>query len=314
VIYIFINPFSCGGKSLSRWKHLKDHLPYTFKEIFTESTLDLHQKINSLSFEEKETVLASAGGDGGVHELINAVMNLPLEKRKKVVIGAIALGSSNDFHKPINPHQVIQGISVKLDHLNFQQSDLGHISIKTTDQKASEKHFIINASLGLTAKGNNFFNKKTFLLSFFKKIHVELANFYTFIFLIKNYQLEDIELTYFDLDKKIHVSEKIKFSNLAILKKTHVSGGMKYDTPVTCDDGLFDITICEQMNRFEIIQTIIFLYQGIFKGRKKTRFFRTNDLHLKSLTPFLLESDGEITENVLEAKFRIEHLVINKCR
>ena len=79
-----------------------------------------------------------------------------------------------------------------------------------------------------------------------------------------------------------------------MLKSPHFAGGMRYDTGVHRDDGMFDVNVWEQMSRARLVSTVIGLYRGRFQGRPHTRALRGRVVELASESPMPLELDGEI--------------------
>ena len=99
---ILLNKYSNNGKGLKKWEKFRPelegkHIPseYTVISDFKNFSACLRREVK-----KGERFLVSAGGDGTIHFLLNQVMQIKRSVRRDVVLGAIGLGSSNDFHKP----------------------------------------------------------------------------------------------------------------------------------------------------------------------------------------------------------------------
>ncbi len=76
-----------------------------------------------------ERAFIAAGGDGTVNLLLNAVMELG-SGVTDIRIGAVGLGSSNDFHKPHGPDSVIAGVPVRVDCNSARPCDVIRIDFE----------------------------------------------------------------------------------------------------------------------------------------------------------------------------------------
>lgn len=292
-------------KKWSYFKNFLDEKKIRYELVETRNLEELQESLDKLN--HRFEYLIAAGGDGTVNGLISFVLSHQLPHR----IGAIGLGSSNDFHKPMKKNLLYKGIPFLLP--GFFSSELWDAGVASFKQGPSDlrKYFSINSSIGLTADGNSFFNSKDKALNFLKRQNVELGNIYTMIHLLKNYSPKEFHLVFEDQLRGENVDKKFILSNLGILKKTNVSGGMRYDTFVSKDDGLFDIVGCEDMDRFELLKVITNLYRGKFLNANKTFYHQTKSIKIKSFSPFNFETDGEVYEtseveiSVLPKKLRV---------
>ena len=76
-----------------------------------------------------ERKFIAAGGDGTINYLLNEILSNPSKTIiDEIQIGAIGLGSSNDFHKPMYSSRLINGIPCKVDFTNTEERDIGCIT------------------------------------------------------------------------------------------------------------------------------------------------------------------------------------------
>ena len=192
--------------------------------------------------------VVSVGGDGTLNCLLNKLItshNMPLEN---FYIGAIGLGSSNDFLKPAK--SFIGRVPIRMNFENVVKSDLGKVTFLNEKGEEATRYFIINASLGATAEANLFFNTGDRLLNFLKKKANNLAILYAAIRTIVIFKNFSAMLS------ANQRREKIIVSNLGIIKNPFVSGSFRYDQSIRQDDGRLGLNYCNNMNRLELIKTL----------------------------------------------------------
>ena len=88
----------------------------------------------------------------------------------------------------------------------------------------------------------------------------------------------------------------MQLTAMGILKRVHFAGGMRYDTPVAADDGMFAVNVWEPMGRWSIVGLILALYRGQFTGRRHTQAHRARRVRITAETPVDFELDGEVSK------------------
>lgn len=316
MIYIFINTHSASQIALKKWHQVEQILQeraIKYRPIFTAEIDELSQQLKEIAkltdWETEEIQLVSAGGDGSIHTLLNKIFEIYSEQqRKKIKLGAINLGSSNDFHKPYS--NLVQGYSLRMSTQSTAY-DVGRCRMINEEGEAREALFLVNAGIGVTAQGNYIFNTNP-IVHYLKKINFNIANFCTLVLLLKNifYQQFFLELIT-SKDEKIVLNEIL--SNMGILKTSNVSGGMNFGTPVQRNDRLLDFVFTKKMNMRQLFSLFVKLHQGAFLKDKNSGFHSVTSIKITSLTPFLLEMDGEIMKPVREAFFDLHPETIQVC-
>jgi diacylglycerol kinase family enzyme len=290
-MFIVINPYSGGGKALAKWSAIKKMIDLSTFTV-TECVLSKGNTLNSaldkaLSLGEKNFI--AAGGDGTVNLLLNNLLELSSKRDiTDISIGAIGLGSSNDFHKPFNKETLFENVPVTIDFASAIQRDLGKIEFLNNGNLIT-KYFLINASVGVTAEGNRFFNEPDSILKFLKKTQTSFAILYTAI-------KELIVFNNLKLKIKINNNDDgvSRISNIGIIKNPHFSGNLSYGNHINYCDGKFKLYVCSNMNKFELFKLLYELSKGSFKESSKSNYYLADTLEISSQEEFAIEYDGEI--------------------
>lgn len=300
---ILLNTICCGGKGLEKWNQIKNHILNSGTAVFRTNENGLIPKLKEY-IEKGETHFVAAGGDGTVNYLLNILVEIAaVDQLKKITLGAIGIGSSNDFHKPFCSK--IEGISVCIDFQNADYRDVGLITCETTNGEI-EKYFLINASVGITAHANYLFNNSDSILSNLKRVSTKSAILYAAIKTI---------LAYKNLTANITINREnftTAITNLGITKNPHFSGDFCYDSPTDYTNGKFNVHLAYHMNKFEIVNLMKALIKGSFSKLKKTKSWQTDSIKIISKNKFAVEFDGEVViTNKVE--FKILNKYIKVC-
>jgi diacylglycerol kinase (ATP) len=295
---IILNTNCCGGKGLAKWNQVKNYIVDNEKVVLQSNEEGLKDKIKE-SIEKEQTQFVAAGGDGTVNYLLNNLIEIAtIDQLKKITIGAIGIGSSNDFHKPFCLK--FGDIPVCMDFENAYHRDVGVIKY-ATDAGKVEKYFLINASLGITAEANNLFNKPDLILRRLKQLSTKTAIIYSATKTILNYRNLNAEI--FVNGNKL----KTNITNLGIIKNPHFSGDFCYDSHASYDSGKYNIHLAHDMNKFDVLNLMKALTTSSFSKIEKTKSWLTDNIKVNSENNYAVEFDGEI---VITNK--VEFRVLNK--
>ena len=308
---IIVNPAANGGKGAERWRRVAgrlEELEIAYAVATTASVVDGRRAVDRAIAEGHPAVIA-AGGDGTVNAALNALMDPATDRpRADIALGAIGLGSSNDFHKPFASATQLSGVPVRVAIDRADLVDVGKAVITAADGHTHVRYFILNGGVGLVAEGNAFFNEERRGLGWLKRRSVRLAIFYAAVANLLRHRPVELELQLDDTPP-----EQLAVTNLGILKKVHFAGDMRYDTGVQSDDGLFDVNLWESAGLFATLRMIAALYRGRFKGRRGTRALRARRVILQPHQPTHLELDGEVDE-IASATVSVLPRALRVCR
>jgi YegS/Rv2252/BmrU family lipid kinase len=208
------------------------------------------------------------GGDGTVHEAINALVGSDVE------LGILPLGTGNDFARSL-------GINEDLD---FACSVLQHGKVKHVDvvMVNGNKYYVSVGGIGFDSEVASWANRyKKFALG---------VNIYTIAILAKlfTYKFKKVEIIY---DTETYKGEIL----MAAFGNTKCYGGGINITPnALMDDGWLDICIVNKINKVKLL----LLFPSAFKGNHikftEVNLYRAKTISINSEVPLQLLGDGEL--------------------
>ncbi len=223
-----------------------------------------------------------AGGDGTVNEVINGIFNQNFTPVEDFCVGLLPIGSGNDLCKTHNiPDDYDKAIEV-LKNGSISLQDVGWVSYYVKNRKRT-KFFVNIAGLGFDAfvtqrtnnwKENRFKGKVLYMIALISSL--------------AEYRSKKVKI--FSNGEQL-VNTKV-FS-IAVGIGKYNGGGMMQVPDAVADDGLFDITVIERMNKAEVVRNVKNLYDGSFVKNPKVKLFRLASLNIESEHRLMLEADGE---------------------
>jgi len=308
-MYLLLNTYAGGGNANRKWDQIKAFVLNKYKDVKVVSLNSDNTITNILknAKQNEENDFIIAGGDGTLNLFINNLIDATNPQEiKKFKIGAIGIGSSNDFHKPIKDENLINGIPIKLDFNDSQLRDIGVIKYKFGSQ-ILHKYFLLNASIGVTAEANDLFNNPDKILKFLKKHSLGIAIIYAAIKTIFSYKNFDVKIIFDSYE-----TYSFPVSNLSIIKNPNISGDLSYPCEANYKNGLYDIYLTYAMNKLDLINLLKSLSKKAFSKSDKTKYCKTSKIKLTAENNFLVEFDGE-TISTNYAEFSILKEYLNIC-
>lgn len=301
---VVLNKNSCAGTALKKWESVYKLLRLNSStETFIVGKNGPVDKFIIDSVRSGKTDFVIAGGDGSINYFINRCINLlKPEILRQIKLGAVGIGSSNDFHKPFSQQNVLNSIPYKLNFKEAISRDIGCIQYEC-DGKILKKYFLINASLGITAEGNRFFNNPDFILQYLKKINTQAAIIYTVfknIFTYKNFQIK------MEVNNESFTSN---ISNLGILKSPYFTGKLRFQSDPLLNNGLFDVHLYDSLSKIKLLNLFYKLSKGNSDNGLNKKFWQTNRIKISSEKEFAVEFDGEVITTKYAEFYVIPELV-----
>jgi diacylglycerol kinase family enzyme len=305
---IFINPMAAGGTAMKKWKRIESFVNQhtAFATTHALNGQASTQSTISKALQSGETDFVAAGGDGTVNQVMNMLLTIaPPPHHRNICLGAIGLGSSNDFHKPFSPARMMENISCMIDFDTVKLRDVGQIAFESNGQLMT-RYFLINASVGLTAEGNHLFNTAGYCLRVLKRVHASSAILYAALRTIFTFQ--NLKAQIVQPDRPLLTTF---LTNLGVVKSPHFSGDLHYGNEVSYDDGKFIAHLSQNMKMLERLHLLRALSSGTFDRLEKTSSWPTTGLNVEATKPFAVEFDGEvITTRSVQFSILPKHLKV----
>lgn len=307
------NPAAGGGRSEDLWPRVRSSVcPGFDTQVIRTDVHGLWTRQVHAALDRGTRLLVAAGGDGTVNALANAILLWPggLEQPsavQDVTLGAVGLGSSNDFHKPTPGGAEV---SIKSDPSLARPRDLCRASYLTVGGDWKTRHFLVSAALGVTARANALFNQGDGLLRLLKARWTSGAILYAAVRTILSSR-RGVEANIWIHGRGEVLFHQTRISNLSLLKTPHLSGGLRFDTPAAVDDGLLCVNLCHDMGRLRLLRTLAALSRGRFFGRPGCLHWSARRVTVEPAVPVALELDGEVdmcrrvTFEVLPGQLRV---------
>lgn len=273
-----------------KWLRIKEkvlnQLPHKTILVPYEVPFNVKECLEKLIKKDGVKYFISAGGDGSINYILNTLISITGRNSSDYCLGAIGLGTSNDFLKPFSSY--IDGIPVKINADFTNLTDVGIVIFSDEKSEIKSRYFIINANLGITADANVLFNNGDFFIRHLKTRFPGLAIVYTALKTIINHKNKEIIL------KGEGRNQQIKVANISITKNPYISGSFHYDQCPGKASGKLGFHCTGDMTKMEIIKTLYDLSRGKFTGVDKRNTSFVNKVELASTNVLFLETDGEL--------------------
>jgi len=288
---IILNPNAAGGTAMEKWNKtnrlFRQSIPPFI--VHTMNGKAGTEKFVLSAIRNGETDFIAGGGDGTINTLLNILLtHTNNENVRNIRLGAIGLGSSNDFHKPFQREKIMNGIPCKIDLDKSQPRDVGVITYKENNREF-KKYFLINASVGATATANQFFNQPDNFLQAMKQFSTTWAIYYSAIKTITSHK--NLYVTISSLETG---TIKTHLSNLGVVKNQHFSGSLRFNHSAEYDNGRFNVHLFHDMTRIEMMKLIHMLSKGKSNFPGKSSKWSTTSVEVTAEKHFAVEFDGEI--------------------
>lgn len=287
---ILLNPNANNGEGIRKWDEVLPLLEKTGlgRDYRLFSSPDDLAGVLRAGSSEKGQLIIAAGGDGTVNCVLNLLMALEEEERKHYVLGAVGLGSSNDFHKPHAARKLDGNVFFRLDAANAYLHNVGEVEYTDGRGEKTCRYFILNCSLGIIAQANDFFNRGNRPLDILKRRFVPGAIYYAALRTILASANVPAEISFGAESLSADVT------NFSVVINPHFSGNLRYDFAIDGRSDCFGVALCEGMGIGRRLRTLGSLARGRFHGLPRTRTWTADELRVSTARVTALEMDGEV--------------------
>lgn len=268
-IKVILNPAAGGGRAQKLFPLIKQKLlerQVSFQIQFSENAQHaafLARQAQSEGF----NVIASAGGDGTAHYIMQALVG------RRPALGLIPLGRGNDF-----PHNLGIGEDLEIALDTLINGKIRRIDVM---QINSGPYIAGVGGIGLDAEVNALANKWG---RFFKS---KAAYVFPVLLKILSYKPKEITLR---LDQEVIEGPilMVAFGNIKSYGK-----GMHITPLAEMDDGFLDVCWIEPVQIYRLYRFFPLVFSGEHIDMPEVHYYRATEVQVNSVCPLDLYGDGE---------------------
>jgi diacylglycerol kinase (ATP) len=235
-------------------------------------------EIARYGFRESNCLIA-CGGDGTLHEVVNAVAG------EDVTVGILPIGSANDFIKTLNPQKRQHtGIS-HFYNAGSTSVDLGSVLFGSTDHR----YFINSLGIGFTGRVAKTVKRLSWLKG-------DLSYAYALLSVLAGYTSLPMHITITLADSVLELHEPVFAFSVSNGK---IEGGKFIIAPhAELSDGLLDVCILRDMPKHEFFRFVLKYLYGTHINDPKVLYCKAKAVAVTLMAPEVMHLDGEVYDNI----------------
>ena len=292
VIFI-INPNANMGQA---WRQAADLRPI-MQEFgvadWTGSVYPTHAiELTRKAVEDGYDLIIAGGGDGTVHEVVNALMSFPEERRP--ALGIIPLGSGNDFAYSVGmdpePWKALRQI------FNGQEKrvDIGEIE----DETGRTEYFDNAVGIGFDAIVTIHSHKMPFLRGYLMYIAAVLKTIFF------NHHPIGVNIT---VDDQEEWQDRVMM--FVLCNGGREGGGFMIYPPAEIADGIFHYVAVQKVPRLTMLGLVPAFMKGSHLPHPKIKYGDFNKISIQADQPLFIHLDGEVfsgfSSNIKNVKVKL---------
>jgi len=280
--YIIANPTSGNGIVQKKWSKIIATLKqYKIPFEFSFSAYKNHEKeLVFKALEKGYKNFISIGGDGTLHQIVNAAMIQKIIDPKQIKIGIIPMGTGNDWVKTYKiPKNIEQAIIIIRNQKTYLQ-DIGKLELLNTN---TITYFNNLAGIGF----DGFVVKNVLNYKKYGSFSYLIATVMSFL----KYKQQPVTIRF----NNIKIKANILLTLVGICK--YSGGGMQLTERVNTNDGVFDISIAKNFSFISVLLNILKFYNGTITHHKKVETYKTNSIRISAKEKAFIQADGELIGN-----------------
>ena len=220
-------------------------------------------------------LVAAAGGDGTVHEVINGLMR---GNEATLPLGIIPIGSGNDLAFGLGFHEEAEEAIERLFHGKLRPLDLARV----TDERGKTEVFANNFGIGFDAIVVMRTETITRLHGFAMYFAAVLQ---TILFYYNTPYLESV----FDGES---INQRSLFLYLGLGPRG--GGGFLLTPDAKWDDGLIDSVLVNPIGRLTMLKMLSSAMKGTHVTSRHVTMRQNREITVKSSSPMPIQLDGEM--------------------
>ncbi|MFO7880655.1 MAG: diacylglycerol/lipid kinase family protein [Bacteroidota bacterium] len=294
--YLFIvNPRAGNGKAGKDWVKIEALLlkrDVQYKAVLTTRSGHAH-KIVEEELQVGYKTFVVVGGDGTLNEVVNGVFQQTIVQPEQIQIGIIPVGTGNDWARNYKlPGRYKSALERIFSHQEHYQ-DVGRVR-HVEDGKENISYFVNVSGFAFDSQVVNSTNKMQE-----RGNRAAVAYLFNLLRILFSWKAQKLHV----IANDTHIHRCIFSMSIGIGR--YSGGGMLQTPDADLNDGLFDVSIYEDMSSWKILRNIYRLYNGSINKVDTVTSFRCDRLMVYNGKGMLAQLDGEL---VTGDKFEIEVL------
>lgn len=272
-IKVILNPVAGYGQKKETFTQLDQALQQSGVEYSLVVTDYAKQatELAHVAARDGWSVIAAAGGDGTINEVVNGILKVDSHQPK---LGIIPMGTANDFATELNIPSDLVAACHRLAHGTAQPIDVGEVN---------HHYFVNNSAIGLQPMVTINHQKLPLLGG---GVRYLIAAIQSILFA----QLWDMRINW---PNGAYEGQVL----LVSVGNTPRTGGMAFMTPqANPADGLLDFMYSTRMHRWQMFRLLPKTLQGSHTEDLKVTYKQTKTLTIEAHPPTAIQADGEIID------------------
>ena len=219
--------------------------------------------------------ILAIGGDGTVNECANGIFRQSVAPTAEVTLGVMPIGTGNDWART---HRIPKDYAEVAALMASGASRLQDVGVATFGD-GSVRHFVNVAGLGFDAHVVEALPDRTL---------GPLAYLVGLAKGLLGYRAVSLGLTF--AGQRIDTRAFVLFFAIG----RYCGSGMNVAPQAEVDDGLFDITLIQDLSRWEVLKSLRRLFDGTLLTHPKVLALREAEGAVEAATTQPVEADGEL--------------------
>lgn len=281
---IILNPHAGAGRAGRLWQEIEPMLWDALGELViavTQHPNDIAEHLDKAQAAGITRIVA-IGGDGTNHAIINAIQTLEVAHpdKPKMTYAQLPVGTGQDFARTLNIPNTPQAAVEWIAHAKPASIDLGVLRY-SSNQTIQQRHFLNIASVGLGGEVDRRVNATRQRKAWSFKL--------TSIQSLLTYRPQHLKVW---LDDRLWYDDK---SWIVVVANGKIFGhGMNIAPHARIDDGLFDVVLVGNVNRYRTIRAFNTVYSGRHLAQDGVYYQQARQVRIENSDGLLgLDLDGE---------------------
>ncbi len=278
--YIFIfNPAADKGRASRKAEWLNAFISgRSDSELFTTSYAG-HAGDIARSEARKGTCMIACGGDGTLHEVVNAVAG------RDVTVGIVPIGSANDFIKTRYTQSSAQAVCNHLFDVESKVVDLGSVAYGN----AGHRYFINSLGIGFTGRIAKSVQQSP-------RLKGELGYVYALLSVLFRYEPLTMAIKITLEDSIIELHEPIFV--FSVMNGKVEGGKFRIAPSAELADGLLDVCILKAVPKHQFFRYVLRYLRGTHISDSQVIYCKAKRVEVTLNAAEVMHLDGELYDNI----------------